>query len=248
MNDEPTPSTAASFPDGAAPPTAGLSARRAVGIFAAFLGVQLLVMGPPAFWAGLHAAPDSDIDLTLAILSGLAGTACAGYVALRMARRALPGAMALIGWVPASAHVCGVAALQGMALALVLPVAHAYLPLPAPGSGPLGPIDELSFWLGVAGIVFAAVVAPLAEELLFRGVLYTGLARRWRPPIAGTLTTLAFLAMHVPQLGGHWPGWILIGLLGALALRARVATGSLLPAIALHSTYNLGIVLAATVR
>jgi len=154
----------------------------------------------------------------------------------------------VIGWAPASARACGRAALQGFGLVLALAVVSAFLPAPKQGLGPLGRLDELSWWARAAGVVLVLVGAPLVEELMFRGVLYTGLARRWRPARAARATTLAFVALHVPQLGGYWPGWLFIGLVGALALRARVATGSLLPAIALHIAYNLGLVLAAAAR
>jgi membrane protease YdiL (CAAX protease family) len=243
MNDEPTPQTASSP---AAPP--GLSAGRAVAILAAFLGVQVLVMAPAAFWAGLHAGAGGRMDAGLAITVGLLGTAWAGIVAFWMAKRSLGGAMALIGWAPASPSACLVAALQGLGLVVSLAGSGSVLPLPRPGPGPLGSLDELSLWARVAGIVLVVVAAPVSEELLFRGVLYTGLSRRWGPPAAAILTTLGFVALHLPQLGRFWAGWILIGLAGALALRARVKTGSLLPAVALHATYNLSVVLAATMR
>jgi membrane protease YdiL (CAAX protease family) len=93
--------------------------------------------------------------------------------------------------------------------------------------------------------VLALAVAPPTEELLFRGVLYGGLARSWGARAAAVATTVLFVALHATEIGRFWPGWAVISALGALALRARLKTGSLVPAIALHAAYNMGLVLVA---
>ena len=87
------------------------------------------------------------------------------------------------------------------------------------------------------GLVFAiAVVAPIAEELSFRGYLF-GALTRWRGPwIAAVLTGLLFGAAHFLV----YP----LAFLPALAVFGFGAcllfwfTGSLLPSIALHSLNN----------
>lgn len=55
----------------------------------------------------------------------------------------------------------------------------------------------------VAAVVFGAViVAPFAEEVLFRGfVLGSLLGRGWSPILAGCLTIVAFGVLHVALLG-----------------------------------------------
>jgi membrane protease YdiL (CAAX protease family) len=90
--------------------------------------------------------------------------------------------------------------------------------------------------------ILAIGVAPPTEELLFRGVLYAGFARSWGARAAAVVTTALFVALHAPEIRGYWPGWMVIASLGALALRARLRTGSLAPAIALHVGYNLALV------
>lgn len=50
--------------------------------------------------------------------------------------------------------------------------------------------------------VFAAVVAPALEELLFRNGLQKLLALRWSARPAIGLTSLAFTLLHVPSYGG----------------------------------------------
>jgi membrane protease YdiL (CAAX protease family) len=247
MNESPTPPPSAPPPQ-AAPPPKGLGPWRAAGIFAAFLGIQALVIAAAAVWAALGAiARGGDGSRTapgFLLGAALAGTALGGIVVLWLARRALPGRLAVLGWAPASARACGRAALQGLGIFVAAGVVGAFLPPPHDGLGPLGRLDQMGPLSRLAGALLAVVAAPMVEELLFRGVLYTGLARRWSPAAAGTTTTLVFVALHVLQLGAYWPGWLFIGLVGALALRARVRAGSLLPAIALHATYNLGLVAA----
>jgi membrane protease YdiL (CAAX protease family) len=257
MNETEAPPPTSPAPYGAPPPPPTLGALRAVLIFLAFLAVQFVVVVAAAAWVGAghgrDVAGSGEDGLRIApaflLAAALGGTALSGLVGFWLARRALPGpgAMAVIGWAPAPARDCGRAALEGLALVVVLGVVGAFLPPPTRGLGPLGKLDELGAWSKLAAVVLVLGVAPVVEELMFRGVLYTGLARRLRPGIAARLTTLAFVALHLPQLGGYWPGWLFIALVGALALRARVATGSLLPAVALHLTYNAGLVLAAAI-
>lgn len=92
---------------------------------------------------------------------------------------------------------------------------------------PRGPLSALAI---VAAVV---VVAPLTEEVLFRGLLLPGIAERYGAPLALGLTSLTFGLVH-----GE-PGAIVYAsvaglVLGAVALR----TGSTLPAIAMHAATN----------
>jgi membrane protease YdiL (CAAX protease family) len=84
-------------------------------------------------------------------------------------------------------------------------------------------------------IVTAAVLAPFAEELFFRGILLPALAGRFRSTWAATMVTaIAFGAMHyaVPQTV---PALIALGLaLGYVYLRTRSLTLSIL----IHMVFN----------
>jgi uncharacterized protein len=57
--------------------------------------------------------------------------------------------------------------------------------------------------------VNAVVVAPIVEELTFRGAVLGGLSKRYRFAVANTLTALFFL-------GAHLPGWYFQGQLWSL--------------------------------
>jgi uncharacterized protein len=78
--------------------------------------------------------------------------------------------------------------------------------------------------------ILTIVVAPMCEELVFRGILLQRWATKWNPPIALILTSLLFGALHVNIVG--------IGLLGLVAGLLYYQTKSLWAPIALHAINN----------
>lgn len=90
------------------------------------------------------------------------------------------------------------------------------------------PSDPVVAALRIAG---AVVMAPLVEELLFRGVLFQRWAWTWRRPVwALVASSLAFAAMH-----GHVIGAFITG---AVTTLLYVHAGSLWAPIALHAAMN----------
>jgi membrane protease YdiL (CAAX protease family) len=88
----------------------------------------------------------------------------------------------------------------------------------------------------LAVVVLVTVVAPLGEELFFRGFFF-GALRNWRGPwLAAVLTGLVFGGIHV----GSSPIGYLVPLMifGAGLCLLYEWTGSLYPAIALHALNN----------
>ncbi|HVZ71829.1 MAG TPA: CPBP family intramembrane glutamic endopeptidase [Polyangia bacterium] len=233
----------------AAPPAFG--AKRALLLFAAFWVIQLvivfvvMIVGAIFVMVKGHGVTGvvARIQAPVVLLGAtLSATAAATFFLLRMARAQL----AVIGAVPASARACGSAALQGLGVLMAFTIVSRFLPQPSHELGPLARAAMAGGLSRALWAIIAVLIAPPSEELLFRGVLYSGLARptsRWRPAVAAVVTTLAFTAFHATEIRGYWPAWIQIGTLGALALRARVTSGSLVPGVALHATYNGGLVL-----
>jgi membrane protease YdiL (CAAX protease family) len=229
-------------------------------ILAAFLGAQMVVavvvgvlagrgkLGAPG---GIVAAPGKAmpaVDLRVALGAALAGTLLAGVVALLMVRRTFArpggaGARVAVGWRAASTRACLRAALQGLGIVAAFVVVGVVLPGPRHGLGSLASAASAGGWARAAWAVLAIGLAPPIEELVFRGVLYAGFAQRWSPRVAGTISVALFVSLHVAEIAAYVPAWLAIAAVGALALRARVVTGSLAPAIALHASYNLGLVL-----
>lgn len=89
-------------------------------------------------------------------------------------------------------------------------------------------------WLAV---VLAVVIAPLSEELLFRGFLFGGLAPSRLGPIGAIAVTSAIWAVIHVQYA--WPIMVQIFVYGATFGVARWRTGSLWPSIVAHGLINL---------
>jgi uncharacterized protein len=92
----------------------------------------------------------------------------------------------------------------------------------------------------VLGLVFLALLAPLVEELVFRGLLYGWVAGRWGSWPALIVSSLAFA-------GAHWePAHVVLVLpLGLLFGWLRRRTDSLLPSLFSHIVNNGFALLAA---
>jgi membrane protease YdiL (CAAX protease family) len=80
--------------------------------------------------------------------------------------------------------------------------------------------------------VMAVLIAPVAEEYLFRGLLYRALEREWGGWRA-VLGSAAFFASYHPVLS-----WLPVFCLGALNAVLFKRSGRLAPAVLLHMTYN----------
>jgi uncharacterized protein len=87
----------------------------------------------------------------------------------------------------------------------------------------------------------AAVVAPVCEELLFRGLLLRSLRRRVSPAAAVAISALVFALAH-PMLDPTWGTFAVVPALFALGVISGVAAlrrGDLSVSILLHIGFNL---------
>ena len=130
------------------------------------------------------------------------------------------------------------AVLAGVAQAIVLPISE------------VGGIHETQQevaralqradgWEIVPFVVGTVVLAPVTEELLFRGVLLRGLARRMSGGAAVFVSALAFSLVHPLgdiDSGYAAPAFLLLGLVSG---QRAMATGSVSQSIALHAGFNL---------
>jgi len=90
-------------------------------------------------------------------------------------------------------------------------------------------------------LLLLAVLAPLVEELVFRGLLYGWLVGRWGKTVAWIVSSLAFAAAHTEP--AHI---VLVFPLGLLFGWLRQRTDSLLPSLVAHIANNsLALVAAA---
>lgn len=89
---------------------------------------------------------------------------------------------------------------------------------------------------------FAVFTAPLVEEVVYRGLLYSAFQRKLGKFRAVFLVTLIFTAVHVPQYSlGATPDFaplIALLLLSLTITLIRAKTQNLLPCIVLHTVFN----------
>lgn len=116
------------------------------------------------------------------------------------------------------------------------------------GTDPLSPnlpiylfFNESSI-LGTLFTMFSmAVVAPVSEEIFFRGFIYPAINKKLGMYLSVLITAAMFMAVHVPQCKDYPFVLFIIFLGGVILTLARALTKSTLLAILLHALYNITI-------
>ena len=86
--------------------------------------------------------------------------------------------------------------------------------------------------------VLATFTAPIVEEVVYRGILYSAFQRTVGVAWAVVITTLAFAGVHFFQYWGSPGTIILICVLSLILTLIRVKTKNLLPCVVLHFIFN----------
>jgi len=125
--------------------------------------------------------------------------------------------------------------LGGVGLSVALQILGHFLPIPKEL-----PMDRffktpIEAW-GVA--IFGILVAPLMEELFFRGFLYPVLARWLGVSVSVVLTGIGFGLLHASQLGRAWAPVFMIFLVGVVLTTVRAVTKSVASSWLVHFAYN----------
>jgi len=81
--------------------------------------------------------------------------------------------------------------------------------------------------------LLALAVAPVVEELIFRGILLPALTR-----MAGVKTAIVVVSVLFAAVHGHWPSFVPLFMLSAALCLAYIYRGSLITSIAMHSAFN----------
>jgi membrane protease YdiL (CAAX protease family) len=108
---------------------------------------------------------------------------------------------------------------------------------PPPGDSPLEKLLSTPASV-VVFVIFGIAVAPLMEEIIFRGFLYTVLADVFSPGVAVPVVSILFAGLHVNQLRGNLPAVFLILGVGYALTVVRQRTDSLIPSVIMHTAYN----------
>jgi membrane protease YdiL (CAAX protease family) len=250
-----------------------LGAHNALPFAALLLGVALLVLAPlagPQTAPSLRPVTDG-AEIARGIVRAVAGVALAHLAATGVFLQSGGGALAMLGAVLAqnagiilaAAWASGAlerGALRREALELVPPprmellralvvggllVAIAVLlsaRLKDPGDTPIGQDIEQMPLRYV--IVFGGLLAPLGEELFYRGVLGRLSARLGRAAVV-LLPALVFTAMHVAQLKGSALALVPIAGVGVVNGLVRLGTRGVVAPWLVHTTYNAALVSSA---
>ena len=119
---------------------------------------------------------------------------------------------------PATPWLCS---LREFALLLVVEFVSRWLPIPKSL-----PVDK--FFSDAAGAylmaAFGVTLAPLLEELFFRGMLYPLLRRAWGVGVGVLVTASAFACIHGIQLGWAWAPVLAIFVVGVVFTLVRERT------------------------
>lgn len=84
----------------------------------------------------------------------------------------------------------------------------------------------------------ATFTAPLVEEVVYRGILYSAFQRTFGVAFAVISVTFLFAIVHVPQYYPSFSTIFLLTLLSLILTLVRVRTNNLLPCIILHTIFN----------
>jgi membrane protease YdiL (CAAX protease family) len=102
------------------------------------------------------------------------------------------------------------------------------------------PMDEFFRTPRLAWLVsvFGVTMAPLLEELYFRGFLYPALGRWIGMASSIAVTGIAFGALHAVQLGFHWAPLLILASVGIVLTTVRAVTRSVASTLLMHVGYN----------
>jgi membrane protease YdiL (CAAX protease family) len=128
--------------------------------------------------------------------------------------------------------------IAGAAFAFAVEFASRWLPIPKSL-----PVDR--FFTDTNGAymmaAFGITLAPLLEELFFRGMLYPVLRRSVGVGLAILLTAIAFAFIHGAQLGYAWAPLLSIFVVGIVFTVVREKTNSVAASFLMHCGYNLAL-------
>jgi hypothetical protein len=192
-----------------------------------------------AYWFANHQQPNVQltrgiviISLALTLIMHLVGFAAAWLVVTKIGRRPFWRSLGW-GWHPQFklVHAVGLAFLMlGVSLLLEKLLPHKETDLEK--------ILKMGASVRVLVAVLAVVTAPVIEEIVYRGVVYTSIERLMGKAAGVALVTTLFALVHVPQYWGSLAAIMAIVSLSLVLTLLRAWTGKLLPCVVTHLVYN----------
>ena len=129
----------------------------------------------------------------------------------------------------------------GLALAALAPAAHADMAYEWIWGGSKTQLDllvESSIPARWATAFVAVFTAPLVEELIYRGVLYSAVERTLGTAVAVISVSLLFAGVHVFQYINNVAVITVITLLSITLTLVRAYSGKVLPSFVIHLIFN----------
>ncbi|HEX5966572.1 MAG TPA: type II CAAX endopeptidase family protein [Pyrinomonadaceae bacterium] len=97
---------------------------------------------------------------------------------------------------------------------------------------------ESSMAARVATALVAVITAPLVEEVIYRGALYSPIERVLGKGVAVLIVSLLFAGIHVLQYSQNIGVIVVITILSFTLTLSRAVTGSLIPPFLIHLVFN----------
>ena len=129
-------------------------------------------------------------------------------------------------------------AICSFAAVLLLLVGWGVTTLWGGGKTQLDLLVESSMPARIATAFVAVFTAPLVEELIYRGVLYSAIERALGSGIAVAAVALLFAGVHVFQYANNIGVITVITLLSITLTVTRAYTGKVLPSFVIHLVFN----------
>ena len=92
-------------------------------------------------------------------------------------------------------------------------------------------------------VIMSLIIAPIAEEMIFRGIVYNTLKCAYLPVVAAVLQALAFAGLH-----GTWAQGVGAFLLGLFNVLIYEYSGKLRYSVYSHMAYNVFAVFFAMIK
>jgi uncharacterized protein len=140
-----------------------------------------------------------------------------------------------LGWINMRLPI-GVIVVFGVLTGVIVVVASNLIRLPETANPMTQLMDTRTAILLMT--VFGVTVAPLCEELAFRGFLQPLLARSLGAAPAILLAAIPFGLLHYPEYGNSWRHALIIAAAGAAFGAMRQFSGSTKAAVLMHASYN----------
>lgn len=259
MSEEPPPIPAASEPSpipqttsskirnlldaGSAWAVLGIYISLTLSVYFAFAMLAIVAQNDPAidfsdFWEGMIPM----ITVAAMGLSGLAAWLLTLILSANSLRWGQPGGIGLAATSWQRAYLAG---LGGFALGALYVTAAAWA-MPGSENARSGIAVSMALDGGFprfGWMLLFVFVAPLVEEFVFRGVIYTGLAHSWGMATGALVSTGLFLLTAIVLLGVNVLALSMTACLGLALVSVRIHSGSLLPPLAMHTAFGLALAL-----